>query len=94
MSTVKSFFGQLKGVVYLSMFCISMFFATSASAYYGPIGTPPDNYVRVECHLVEWRIATVFFTSGDQQYLTKTIEICTYYDAKDETVGYSMTIVD
>ena len=87
---------KLKIAMPVLMFCISTFFSTSvvASYVYGPITTPPSNYVRVECHEVIWRIGTVSFGTGENYYLTKRVEICTYFDADGDVVGYSTTVMD
>ncbi|MCY4656916.1 MAG: hypothetical protein OXC80_08870 [Gammaproteobacteria bacterium] len=66
---------------------VKMELSTTAHAY-GPFGLFISNWVYKECHIVEWQIG-----NGPSYGLAAYIEICAYYDADYELLGFSMTIV-
>ena len=71
-----------------TLLALALFFTVNASAvWYGPFGGPITEYVYKTCYTTIWTIG-----SGATFDLGRWIEICAYYDADYELLGYSMEI--
>ncbi len=92
---MRALIHHFKSAIQVGLLSIALFFTVNAHAWYGPFGSPPDNYAYKVCIYLTWKIGDygVTDTNDPTGWIGKMIEMCTYYDSSGDTVGYSMAII-